>query len=298
MSSLAQEAVDHARAAVRSGEMAWAHIESEFTQDVDTVMATLEPDGPWTWTLPNNGFIPSSPDLQYFSATTLEEIRDVYVNMRNYVEVWEWLATTEIRAGWYTVTHGVSKLRDVVKDEYVQLESITMFPVGAEGILGEVQIGDLGVARENRWDAVATSPGEVPLPLKRLDTLGLHTRLVEAIKAEDPDAILATMRADVATAIRSYLQDEYVVLNAKGSAELRDYYVALFERFKVRDLQVVTRVAESWFVFAELHWTVEHRSGERAGEVVEFCTADIAPVDPDGVFWVRTGAGTDPISRS
>jgi hypothetical protein len=292
---LAREAVEHAKAAGRSGALAWAHIESEFTQDVDTVLATIQPDGPWTWTLPNNGFIPSSPDLQYFSATTLEEIRDVYVDMRNYVEVWEWLATTEIRAGWYTVTHGVSKLRDVAKDEYVQLESITMFPVGTEGILGEVQIGDLGVARENRWDAVGSGPDDVPLPFKRLETLDLHKRFVDAVKAEDPDAILATMRPDIATAIRSYLTDEHLVLNAKGGAELRDYYAALFSRFKILDLQVVNRISESWFIFAELHWTVEHRSGDRAGQIVEFCTADIAPLDPQGLFWVRTGAGTDPV---
>jgi hypothetical protein len=55
---------------------------------------------------------------------------------------------------------------------------------------------------------------------------------------------------------------------------------------------------ESWYVFAELHWTVEHRSGERAGELVEFCTADIAPIDADGKFWVRTGAGTNPVPSS
>jgi hypothetical protein len=289
------EAVVHARAARLSGELAWKHVRSEFTQDVPTVLATLEPGGPYTWTLPNNGFIPGDSALRYYSATTLDEIRETYENMRNFVEVWDWVATTEIRSGWYTITHGVSRLRDVVKDEYLELESITMFPTGREGILGEVQIGDLGVARENRWPEVPAQPGEVPLPRKRLEVLGLHNTMLDGIRTGDVDAILSTMRADVATAIRSYLGDDYTVLNAHGPEELAAYYRALFDRYRIVELDIVNRLSESWFLFAEVHWVVEHRGGDRAGEVVEFCTADLAPIDPDGKFWVRTGAGTDPV---
>lgn len=293
-----EEAVVHARAARRSGQLAWNHVRSEYTQDVPTVLATLQPGGPYTWTLPNNGFIPGDDALQYFSATTLDDIRATYENMRKFVEVWDWVATTEIRGGWYTITHGVSRLRDVVKDEYLELESITMFPTSTDGILGEVQIGDLGVTRENRWPEVPSAPGEVPLPRKRLEVLGLHTTMLDGIREGDVDKILSTMRPDVATAIRSYLTDEYTVLNAHGPEELAAYYRALFERFTIRDLDIVNRIAESWFLFSEVHWTVEHRTGERAGLVVEFCTADLAPIDPDGRFWVRTGAGTDPVPVS
>ncbi len=295
--SLAEEAVVHGRLSVRAGELSWAHSRAEYTQDVPTILATLEPGGPYTWTLPNNKFIPGGADLQYYSGTTLEEIRVVYEDMRNYVEVLNWEATTEIRAGWYMMSHGVSKLRDVVRDEFLELESITMFPVGRVGILGEVQIGDLGVARENRWPEAPAFEGDVPLPRKRQEVRALHEDFLTALRNEDVDGILATMRADVATAIRSYLTDEYIVLNATGPTELADYYRALFERFVIRDVQLVNRIAESWFLFSETHWVVEHRSGERAGEVVEFCTADMAPIDPDGKFWVRTGAGTDPVSR-
>lgn len=292
---LHEEAVAHARLAERSAALAWRHIESEYTQDVDKVIDTLEKNGPWTWTLPNNGFIPGAEELTYFSATNLADIRAVYQNMRKYVEVWEWVATTEIRAGWYTLTHGVSKLRDVVKDEYLQLESITMFPVGRDGILGEVQIGDLGVARENRWPEVPSAPGEIPLPHKRLHALRLHNEFLDAIRSENVAGIVATMRPDVATAMRGYETDDYVVVTTQGPEELSRYYEAIFARFRIKSVDLVHRIAESWFVFAELHWTAEHRAGDRAGEVVEFCTADIAPIDPDGKFWVRTGAGTDPV---
>jgi hypothetical protein len=292
--SLHEEAAIHARMSVQAGKLSWAHSKAEYTQDVDLILATLEPGGPYTWTLPNNKFLPSAAELEYSSLTTLEEIRQIYVDMRKYVEVLNWEATTEIRAGWYTMTHGVSKLRDVVADEFLELESITMFPVGKHGILGEVQIGDLGVARENRWPESPAFDGDVPLPRKRQEVLGLHNAFLQALRNEDVPGILATMRPDVATAIRSYLTDEYVVLSA-GPDELAAYYEALFTRFKIHDVQIVNRIAESWFLFSETHWVVEHRSGERAGQVVEFCTADMAPIDPNGKFWVRTGAGTDPV---
>ena len=83
------------------------------------------------------------------------------------------------------------------------------------------------------------------------------------------------------------------MLNTSGAAELGAYYAALFERYKVLDVQLVNRVAESWYVFAELHWAVEERGGAR--RTLEFCTAETSPVDPDGRYWVRTGSGTDPV---
>ena len=290
------EAVEHARAAAKCGVLSWDHVEAEWTQDVPKILATLEPGGPYTWTLPNNMFFPGPDELHFYSATTLEEIEQQYIEMRNYVEVLGWEATTEIRSGWYSMTHGVSRLHDVAADEFLELESIVMFPVGEKGILGEVQIGDLGVTRENRWPEVPSQPGEIPLPAKRLHALRLHNDFVEALKAKDVAGVMATMRDDVATAIRSYLTDDYTVVSTTGGEELAAHYTELFDRFDVIDIDLVNRIAESWFVFAELYWTVEYRTGDRAGERVEFCTADIAPIDPDGKFWVRTGAGTDPIA--
>jgi hypothetical protein len=119
-----------------------------------------------------------------------------------------------------------------------------------------------------------------------------------ALREENVPRLLATMRPNVATAIRSYLNDDYTVVNAEGLAELGAYYEALFARFKILQIRPVNRIVESWYIFSELHWIVEHRGGERQGEVVEFCTADVAPIDAEGRFWVRTGAGTDPMPTS
>jgi hypothetical protein len=249
------------------------------------------------WTLPNTTF----PQLDtgtpaYVAATTISEIREQYEILRKNIEVYDWQAITELRTNWYVFTHGVANSRIVATGEMVQGESLTMFPVGEDGILGEVQVGHVGVARENRWPEAPTTAGEVPVPRKRLEALALHDAYLRALRTQDIDGIAATMRPDVAMAIRSYLDDESATVTTAGLGELRRYYAQLFERFHVRDVQLVNRVAESWYVFAELHWTVEYRAGERAGAVAEFCTAATTPIDPEGRFWVQTGQGTDPVT--
>ena len=297
-------AVEHARLAARAAYLGWRHLRSEYSQDIDTVLATLETGGPWTWTLPVGAMASSESDgaatevLQYVSATTMDEIREQYVNMRTAVELWDWISMTDLRSSWYMLTHGMGSLIEKPRGNVFQVESVTMFPIGTDGILGEVQIGAIANERINRWPEVPTGDGHVPFPVKRLEATLLHNEFMAAIRDEDIARILATMRPNVATAIRSYLVDQYETLNATGAQELGAYYRALFDRFEVRDLRLVNRVVESWFVFAELHWTMRHREGPSAGEEVQFCTADIAPIDADGRFWVRTGAGTDPVPAS
>lgn len=299
------DAVTHARHAARAAYLGWRHLRSEYSQDIDTVLATIETKGPWTWTLPVGAMAASAADgdgatqdeaLRYVSATNMDEIRQQYVDMRTSVELWDWISMTDLRTGWYMLTHGVGTLTEKPLGNEFQVESVTMFPIGTDGILGEVQIGAIANERTNRWPEVPREQGDVPLPVKRLEATILHNEYMAAIRDQDVGRILATMRPNVATAIRSYLTDDYEVTNTEGTTSLGDYYRALFERFEVRELRLVNRVVETWFVFSELHWIVQHRSGRRAGEVVEFCTADIAPIDEHGRFWVRTGAGTDPVA--
>ena len=286
-------AVEHASLAARAAYLGWRHLRSEYSQDIDTVLATLETGGPWTWTLPVGAMASSESDgaatevLQYISATTMDEIREQYVNMRTAVELWDWISMTDLRSSWYMLTHGVGSLIEKPRGNVFQVESVTM-----------VQIGAIANERVNRWPEVPSGDGHVPFPVKRLEATLLHNEFMAAIRDEDVERITATMRPNVATAIRNYLVDDYQTFNGTGAAELEAYYRALFDRFEVLDLRLVNRVVESWFVFAELHWTLRHRGGPRAGDVVQFCTADIAPIDPDCKFWVRTGAGTDAVPAS
>jgi hypothetical protein len=95
--------------------------------------------------------------------------------------------------------------------------------------------------------------------------------------------------------MRNYVTDESTQLSIKGSDAIGEYFSALYEKYEVQEIRLVNRLVERWFDFGELHWLVQERGG--AQRSLEFCTAEIGPFDAEGRYWIRTGAGTDPIER-
>lgn len=285
-----EEAVAHARLAETAAALAWKHLHAEYTQDIDQVLDTLDEDAPLSWTLAEVDETDGS--AHYLVGTTMDQIRAQYEGMRSYVEIHGWQALVELRESWYTLTQGVVKLKMLETGDFLRSETVTMFPIGDDGILGEVQIGAVGVRREVTPMPVDGSvvPAETQ---RRLEALERHEAYVQAFRSEDVPAIVDANRHNGAAAIRNYLTEQSTVLNAEGAVELGAYYAQLFGRYRVLDVQIVNRIAESWYVFAELHWMVEERDGDR--RTLEFCTAETSPLDADGRYWVRTGCGTDPV---
>jgi hypothetical protein len=286
-SSLHEEAVSHAHVAERSGELMWEHIRAEWTQDIQQVADTLATDAPLAWTFA----APGEEDGAFFflAGTTVDAIRQQYERLRESIELHDWDALLEIRQGWYTMSQGVCTLTQVPGGRESKGETVTMFPVGLDGILGELQVTTVGRMADGRLPSDGGS-----LPVQRLAALAGHERYIGALRAGDVDAIVEAHSPKGAVAIRNYLADESNLLNTNDLGELRAYFEAFYDRFRVVDVGLVLRMAEAWYVFAELHWTVEERSGDR--RTLEFCTAELSPLDPEGRYWVRTGAGTDPVA--
>jgi hypothetical protein len=284
--SLHEEAVAHATLAERSGELMWRHIETEYTQDVDKIAATLATQAPLAWTLAREA--DDAGAFHFLTGTSVETIRDQYAVLRKEIEINRWRALLELRQGWYTVTQGVCTLTVVANGYISDGETVTLFPVGTDGVLGELQVGIVG-RRAN-----GLLPVDDPdLPRLRLAALAAHEEYLAALRAEDVGGIVAAHAPHAAMATRSYLSDESILMNVNGEAEIRGYFSAFFERYRVRDVRLVNRIIERWYVFDELHWIVEERGD--ANRTLEYCTAELAPFDSDGRYWVRTGAGTDPI---
>jgi hypothetical protein len=283
---MAVEAVAHARRAERSGELMWNHIRAEWTQDVQQVVDTLATDAPLAWTFA----APQGDDGSFFflAGTTVEGIREQYEWLRESIELHDWDALLELRQGWYTMTQGVCTLTRLPEGVESKGETVTMFPVGDDGILGELQVTTVGRMADGRLPSDGGT-----LPVKRLAVLAAHDDYLDALRVGDVDRIVGAHAPKGAVAIRSYLADESSLLNVQDLDGLRAYFTAFYERFEVLDLGFVVRVAEPWYVFAELHWTVRERAG--SARTLEFCTAELSPVDPEGRYWVRTGAGTDPV---
>ena len=286
--SMHEEAVAHARVAERAADLAWTHLRAEYTQDIDKVLATLAADSPLTWTLPEQ----TSDDgaITYLAGTNMKEIRGQYEAIRQVVEIHDWQALVEIRQGWYALTQGVITLKLLESGQFSRSETVTMFPTGEGGILGEVQIGGIGTPGT---DPPTPLPQGVQPWVKRLEVLQAHNDYVDALRNADVASVVGAHRATGAMAIRSYLTDESTVVTADGEAQMTAYFTELFRRYRVRDVQMVNRVAESWYLFAELHWSVEEAAG--AGRTLEFCTAETASLDVGGKYWARTGIGTDPV---
>jgi hypothetical protein len=285
--TLREEAVAHAHLAKRAADLSWRHIFAEFSQDPDQIAATLATDAPIAWALARE----SSADggaYRFLTGTTIDEVRGQYQTLRKELEIHGWEPLLEIRSGWYTMSQGISTLRVAATGQMHKGETVVMFPVGTDGILGELQVGTVGRLPDGRAPV-----DEDRLPLRRMAVLAEHDQYIEALRTEDVDYIVGAHFDDAAIAIRSYLADESSLLNVAGADAIRAHYTQLFQRYRVLDVQLVNRVAETWYVFAELHWTVEERGG--SGRTVEFCTGDLNSINDERKYWVRTGAGTDPV---
>lgn len=287
-----EEAVTHALRARVSADFAWRHLEAEYTQDMEKVLDTLARNQPLTWTLPQ--MVSDDGTFTYLAGQTIDEIRDCYKMIRDMVEIWGWEPIVELRQGWYMMTHGIVTLKSVSTGQVTRSQTVTMFPAGADGILGEVQIGNTGARTAPPLRDAGNDPYGVPLPGRRIEARTFHDAYIDAFRREDVSALVAANRHDGANAIRNYLTDRSSVLTTSSAEQLGAYYKAFFEKYAVRDVQLVNRVAESWYLFAELHWTVEERAGER--RTLQFCTAETAPLDEHGRYWLRTGSGTDPVA--
>lgn len=285
--SLNEEAVSHARLAERAAELSWNHILAEYTQDPAQIAATLATGEPIAWTLARTNDAEGGA-YRFLTGTTIDEVRDQYENLRQELEIHGWEPLLEIRSGWYTMWAGVSKIKVVGRDATHKGQTAVLFPVGRDGILGELQIATVGRMPDG------TAPADDPrVPSRRMAALHEHEDHLDALRSGDVDRIVAAYRDDAAIAIRSYLQDESSLMNVGGNTAIRDYHEAFFDRFRVVDLQLVNRAIDTWYIFAELHWIVEERS---TGRQLEFCTADLTSIDDERKYWVRTGAGTDPVA--
>jgi hypothetical protein len=276
------EAVRRAESSVRSGRFGLAHIESEYLLDIPTVIGTLISEGPWTWAQPR----PGTESPEYVLAATLSEIEAAYEDQRTRVELLKFTSMTQKRTEWYAMTHGSAELTAVGTGDAISHEAVVLFPIGDDGIRGEMQVGHFG------HQAAALRPTGTRA---RLEVCELHDRYVDVLRTQDFEKLRDLCRDDIGLAIRDYTRDDGSMIQISGVDALIEHYNAIVEQYTISDIQVVERIIESWYVFAELLWTVSPINGPNAGEIVQFCTADLAPIDLDCKFWIRTGYGTNPV---
>jgi hypothetical protein len=281
-----------AEVAMHVAEETWIHIRAECTAadgDYDKLMTTLRPHGPYGYTIQpqiNGDGTVSAPIL-----TTWDEIRAAYELVRGRSDLLSTESLVELRGTWYVFQESISvgRLRGETEPTPGS-HLIGMFPVGrSAGITGELIWP--WVPRELLGTGTAPAdPVTDPIRLRR-DLLALHDRYLEAMKAGNADALLATMHDDVQSGVRDYVAETGALTQLRGKEANLAYYRALFDKFEVVQVDLLDRVVQDWYVFAEVRMTVAPRGD---GPRLAFHTAEFYVTANDGRFFVRIGHGTDP----
>lgn len=275
-------------AALHGAEQTMTHIAAEKAGLIPELMETLTAEGPYAYTIVPEVHPDGSVRLPILS--TADEIREVYTLIRGLSDLVSVEPVVELRGSWYSFHEAISvgqiKNADLPPREHVTLG---LFPVSTgKGITGELvwvvwPRSALGAGADP--DAIPTDPVQL-----RRETLALHEREVHAFRTGDVEALLDCLNDGVASAVRDYVNDSGKLVSLHGKDEHRAHYEAFFGKYVIESLEMLDRVVQDSYAFAELRFTATARDGSGT---VTFHTAEFHVPAGDGRFIARIGHGTD-----
>ena len=285
-----------AAARAHATDETWIHIQGEVKAadgDLDALMTTLRAEEPYGYTIQPE--INGDGTVRAPIITTREEIVEAYKVVRGRSDLLITESLIEIRAPWYvfneTYSVGRERATGVVSDG---THLLGLFPVSSDkGITGELvwpRVPEEILGRGETPEGMPTTTME-----KRRALIVLHDRFLDAYRAGDADALAETLNVDVQGGVRDYVADTGALTELRGRDQAREHYRALFERFEILSVQLLDRVVQEWYTFAETRVTARPRSG---GADVAFNTAEFSVPAKDGLFMVRVGHGTDLVEIS
>ena len=280
----------HFQAVAHAYEQSIVHVEAEIKGVIPELMETLTPEGPYGYTIMPEVHPDGGVRLPILS--TRKEIEGAYKMIRGASNLLTVTPLTEIRGTWYTFQDNISRGELKSTGDRGAHRTLALFPSGTgTGITGELV-----------WIQVPPSAlggGATPEPaaeemFRRENVYLQHERYLEALRVGDLEGVLATLHDRVASAVRDYVENTGTLTTLEGREAHRAYYEAFFQRYDVAAVEVLDRVAEDWYVFAELRIRANVREGDGAGRSTAFHTAEFHMPANDGRFIARIGHGTDP----
>jgi hypothetical protein len=282
-----------AAASASAYDKAITHVREEIKardpENLDALVATLADEGPYAYTiLPQ---IAADGTVRLPILTTKEEITEAYAFIRGVSDLHEVIGLTEVRGSWYLFQHNMT--RGSLKGDTVNInnrETLSLFPSGGgPGITGELVWLRVPRSQLGAPDEVDATPAD-PL-LARHAVHEQHHRHLDALRANDLDAILDGVHDLAASAVRDYVGDTGTLVELADKDAHREWYGAFFDRYEVRSVQPLCQTLDDWYAFSELRLTVAPRGGTGT---LTFHTAEFAVVAKDGRFIARIGHGTEP----
>jgi hypothetical protein len=278
-----------AEAQVHAAGEGWEHVRLESTGHVPTILGTLVPEGPWAWAIM---MIPQ-PDGSIVLPvhTSREGIEEMYKMIRGHSDVLGAEPVVEVRGEWYSMHEDIATSRTKSDGEVTDREMVLVLPVtNGPGITGE-----LAWVRMDRTLLGKDLPVAEPKDRReiRRHLLDLHNQLMDALRANDAEGVVRLFSAGCQSAVRDYVQDTGTITALDGLDGLRDHLRAFFELYEVQSVQLLERVVEEWYLFAELRFEVVGRSGAQTGNELAFHTASVLVPGKEDKFIVEIGHGTD-----
>lgn len=272
---------------VHNGDVAWAHIVSEYRDVVDEILETLVPEEPYAYTatpaFKGDGSIPFQPFVH-----TRADLKKSYEDLHRVSLVRSMQAVAEIRGDWYVFCHGLGEGMIKPTKQVIFSPIAVLFPtMGKDGITGELFWSRSGLG------APYTGGREGPLAAETA-LLERHEIYLSHLRAGDAAAAAALFHPDAQVGVRDRLDDTGALAGNHSAQEYQDYLDRFFAAFNVVELALVNRLVSDWFVFAELLWIVEERASP--GRRYKFYSAEHGEIRPDGAFASLIGHGTERVA--
>ncbi len=282
-----------ADAAVHAGVQAATHIEAEQRGNVPELITTLTREGPYAYAIKPE--IKEDGTVGIPIESTLEGICAWYEIVRGESDLlpggWTLL---EINSEWYAFQEAITRGRPKGSDTVYETEVITLLPAGSGGgITGELVWFRLPRDSLSSAAEVARSSGDA-IALRK-QALEYHDRYLDAFRAGDASGILEVLSDRVQSAVRDYVNETGTLIGLRSREDHLSYYRSFFEKFELSGVDLLRRVVQDWYVFAEVRVRGAVRSGDGSGREQEFRLAEFQVPASDGRFVVRIGHGTDPV---
>lgn len=277
-----------AHAAAHAAEQTKIHIDAEIVGKVPELLDTLTDDGPYAYTLLSE--VDGDGSVRIPIMTTRGQIREAYTMIRGASALLKVEPLVEVRGSWYTFHEAISTGLRRGADASSESVTLALFPsTGGKGITGEL----VWVYRPPATLGTGVPRDETRSGWQlRREVVALHDSYLQALRAADVDGVLAVLADGAQSAVRDYVTETGVLTTLDGLEAHRTYYEALFDRYRIESVDLLDRVTQDWYVFAELRFTVSPRVGD--GGRVAFHTAEFHMPARDGRFIGRIGHGTDP----
>ncbi len=263
-------------------------IKARDPNNLDALIGSLAPEGPYAYTILPEVCADGSVRLPVLR--TRDEIADAYAFVRGMSALHEVIALTEIRGAWYLFQDNISRGGPHGGDVINNRQTLALFPSGAgRGITGELvwmRVPRERLGASDEVDVIDDDP-----MLARRQVVDQYAQYLDALRANDLEAVLDVLHDGSASAVRDYVDDTGTLVELSGKDAHRAWYRALLDKYEIRSIVPLYQVTEDWYVFAELRITAAPRGA--AGTRV-FHTAEFHIPAKDGRFIARIGHGTEP----